>query len=248
MPVRTFNYTGRDRIKHGDVQITLESGVFSVVFPSFDKYPANARVFVEPYRHGHSRHLDFGEVGGIRPPSESQRTLFDFHPPESAYFRIKIVSPEGGKILASGERISPEESGSSGKSILPVVQEDLGAECWRLSFDENDPPVVLQINKRLADHAAWKDIATSGYFLAFVYPAVLHQTLYYVLFVEKNHDMESGQYAPWLRFGARFAGENPPPPEDENADDIHKWIIRAVSGFARRQTDSIQKGIEIMKE
>lgn len=238
MPVATLNYTGRERIKRADVRITLASRVFSVEFPNVHKYPADSLVFVEPYRRGHSRHISFGTAGAFLPPPENERTLSDFRPPESALFRVKIVSPDDAKILASGESIHPEGEVSLGKSMLPVQLADLGAECWRVSFSGGE--IVLLIHERLAEQRDWRDIAKSDYFMAFVYPAVFRQVLCHILLVEKDNETEGDGYARWLRFGAKFAGANPPP--CDNTDDVEEWITDAVSGFARAKTKSIDRG------
>lgn len=239
MPVRTLNYTNRQRIRREDAPITIreekDGNFFDAVLRLAEyKLPGDARVFVEAYRQTQYMRFDFGQTGAMRIPDD--RRLRDFDSAEGVLFRVKVVTTAdpNGLLLAEADQIRPRKSTDEDENcipLLPVVpDENLGDEIWRLEFD--DQQTLLKVNSALGD---WRALARDPVFLALVYPSVFRAVLWRVLVQEKHRDTEDADdwRSRWLRFAAGLPGVGDPPSEDDEAR-LDGWIDSAASAFCRR--------------
>jgi hypothetical protein len=239
MPVRTLNYTNRQRIRREDACITIRENegakVFDVAFNLIDyNLPADALIFVEAYRQTQYMRFDFGKAGAICPPEDL--ILRDFDIAEGILFRVKAVASEDkhGLLLAEADQIRPRISTDEDDNripLLPVVPNDnLGDEIWRLEFDGQQ--TLLMINSRLGD---WRAIARDPFFFSLVYPSVFRTVLWRILLQEKHYDTDDSDdwRSRWLRFAADLPGMGKPPDDDEEIR-VYDWIESAVSAFCHR--------------
>jgi hypothetical protein len=238
---RTFNYTDRLRILHEDVKFSLrqESGRWGFdATLKLDAYelPVEGLIFVEAYRQTTWMRFDFGTIGNCIVPPERQLTEFDS--PEDILFRVRVTSPgtveePHGLLLAEANRVplrGADETENPVTSLLPVIPSDLGAEVWKLDFE--DRPRLL-LNGAAGNY---KQVGLEPGFVAVVYPAALREILYRILHREKYRSLDDSDdwRARWLRFAADILGVGEPPEteDDPEADDI--WIDGASAAFASK--------------
>ncbi len=239
MPVRTLNYTNRQRIRREDARITIreekDGHFFDAALRLADyKLPGDARVFVEAYRQTQYMRFDFGQAGMMRIPDD--RRLSDFDSAEGVLFRVKVVTTADphGLLLAEADQIRPRKSTDEDENripLLPVVpDENLGDEIWRVEFD--DQQTLLKVNSVLDD---WQALARDPAFLTLVYPSVFRAVLWRVPLQEKHRDTEDPDdwRSRWLRFAAGLPGVGDPPDENDEAR-LDDWIDMAASAFCRR--------------
>lgn len=239
MPVRTLNYTNRQRIRREDARITIreeKSGAgFDASLRLADyKLPGDARVFVEAYRQTQYMRFDFGEAGAMRIPDD--RRLSDFDSVEGVLFRVKVVTAADphGLLLAEADQIRPRNSTDEDENripLLPVVpDENLGDEIWRLEFD--DQQTLLKVNSALGD---WRALARDPVFLSLVYPSVFRAVLWRVLAQEAHRNTKDADdwRSRWLRFAAGLPGVGDLPAGDDETR-LDDWIDTAASAFCRR--------------
>jgi hypothetical protein len=239
MPIRTLNYTNRQRIRREDARVTIRKGkggnVFNAGLSLADyKLPGDALIFVEAYRQTQYMRFDFGQVGAMRTPED--RFLSDFDSAEGLLFRVKVVTSADphGLLLAQADQIRPRRATDEDENripLLPVVPDDnMGDEIWRLEFD--DQQTLLKVNSRLGD---WRMLARDPFFLALVYPAVFRAVLWRILLQEKHRDTEDEDdwRSRWLRFAVGLPGVSDPPEEDDEGR-IDDWIDGAAFIFCRR--------------
>lgn len=238
MPVRTLNYTNRQRIRREDARITIreeKSGNAFDVGLSLGDYglPGEARIFVEAYRQSQYMRFDFGQVGAIHIPAD--RALRDFDSTEGVLFRVKVVTNADphGLLLAEADQIRPRKSTDEDENripLLPVVPDDnMGDEIWRLEFD--DQQTLLKVNSQLGD---WRALARDLAFLTLVYPSVFRTVLWRILLKEDHRDIEDTDdwRSRWLKFATGLPGISDPPSESDEVK-IEDWIDGAASAFCR---------------
>jgi hypothetical protein len=187
MSVRTFNFTGRRRIKREHAKVIVRGGDDGQP-PTFDvvidlgtyKLPESALVFVEGYRFTSFQRFAFGTVGVLTTPEH--RELAEFGSGEGVLFRVKVVEPPSGngstapvaaRILAHADRISPDHEGRR-KSLLPVLPGDFRDEVWRLEMDDSSGPALF-ISKHLARD--WNVVVRGDEFMSLVAPEILRRIL-----------------------------------------------------------------------
>ena len=240
MPVRTFNYTDRQKIRLRDVSITLREensrNIFDIIF-NLENYslPSDAHIFVEAYRQTQYMRFNFGKVSSIRVPVD--RTLIDFDSVEGILFRLKVVSNTDphGLLLAEADQIRPNKIISDEDNripLLPVVpDENMWDEIWRIEFD--DQQTLLKINSSLGD---WKALARDQVFISLVYPAAYRTILSRILLHEKYYDYEDDDdwRSRWLKFTVNLPGVSSPPIDDDEIE-IDEWIDSASTSFCRYQ-------------
>lgn len=162
---RSINSTGRQRIPHGMVSFNIirapsgEPEGFSADLSGLTRLslPTTARVSVEPY-FGHSAmQFDFGTIGAIRSPLNTNLDEID-HGGEIS-FRVKVtddgVAGRPGRLLALGDRISaspPKDPGHGHLPLLPVKPEWMEERIWDVSTNNGDRPYLL-INSRIKGFA-----------------------------------------------------------------------------------------------
>lgn len=239
MPVRTLNYTNRQRIRREDARITIREEKSENLFDvglSLSGYslPGEARIFIEAYRRTHYMRFDFGQVGAIRIPED--RTLRDFDSTEGILFRVKVVTSADphSLLLAEADQIRPRKFTDEDENripLLPVVPDDnMGDEIWQLEFD--DQQTLLKVNSRLGD---WRALARDPVFHSLIYPSVIRTVLWRILLKEEHYDTQDMENwcSRWLRFAVSLPGVGDPPTEDHESR-VEDWIDSVTSAFCRR--------------
>ena len=239
MPIRTLNYTNRQRILREDVYICVVEERGDARFDAGlrlarYKLPGDARVFVEAYRQAHYMRFDFGQVGAMRSPDD--RCLTDFDSVEGVLFRVKVVTPADprGLLLAEVDQIRSRNSSDEDERrrplLIPRPSWDLDDEIWTLEYDTQD--TRLLINATLGD---WRAMARDPVFIALVYPSALRSILWRVLNDEggwRDTGDASDWRSRWLSFAAGLPGVGDPP-NGEKETQIEDWIDSAASAFCR---------------
>lgn len=231
-----MNFTGRRRIAHRDVVITV-TGIGGIeLFDAcirLERYdlPPAAAVVVEAWRQLDLVRFDFGTVGSLVPPADRQ--LSSFGTVTGLRFRLKVVShdPPRGRLLAVADRLTPATSHQQTLSRVPLLavrSHDLGKEIWKLTFA--DEP-VLTINTRIAPR---KQLVASAEFQSLVLPEVLRSILSRILLVEQVREADTSDdwTFRWLQFAESLPGVGQSPKDDDPEADL-EWIDSAVSSFCR---------------
>ncbi|MCY3882083.1 MAG: hypothetical protein OXG61_08190 [Chloroflexi bacterium] len=244
---RRINHTQRKRITREHIKLSLRQRE-SEQRPFFDltldlssyNFPKDATVRVEA-RRGHSaQRWSFGAVAHIEPPSEEDRRITQVD--DAALFRILVVAGDGsGKLLGHADHLKPVRAI---ESLLHLEESpQLGAEVWRVEFDDSGGQPKLLINSKIEGIST---IATGEpSFYALVIPEVLRAVLTRILIVDGNErDDDSGAwYAEWLDLATSYASRNAEPPalrddDDDRREEAHAWIDDVVQRFAERTLDA----------
>ena len=233
MPTRKYNFTGRRRLRQGDVAVQINEDArpltFGVTKLDLDSYgfPEQASVCVEVYRQMSYQRIDCGTVGELELPNNA--VLTEFREPDALRYRIKVISKgdRNGQLL--GEFNARFDQGQD--SLLPVDPDDsLGQEVYRVNFD-GDEPVLLINSSKLPD---WKGVATDPVFVALVYPSVLRQILERAVRDQFPDEDSDDWQSRWVRFATNFLRVSKPS-ENPEGDELDEWIEEAVEVFSRRQ-------------
>jgi len=191
--------------------------------------PRDGQVFVEAHRQSAIERFDFGTVArtAARGPTELRELTA-----ESLQFRVKVVEPGTGKLLALGDRFNAGEAEHGGRQPLLTVRErDLGPEPWRTEFE--DDAAVLVLNERVPD--AIGRLKTDPLFQALILPAAFRQILLTVWASrrdEADEPAEDDWCSLWLRFVRNLLdGELP---DWEQEQETREWIDEACRAFASR--------------
>lgn len=149
---RRFNYTGRERLTGNEFYAKTISEDPLLASLKLDlsqtAYAPSASVFIEAYSGTITKRIDCGTVANLNAPK--QVDLTSLQTGGSILFRIKIVNPEDGLILASGDRLRlvGEDEELNRKPLLSVrVDDTLGEEIWRLDVSANTSPVLILNSK-----------------------------------------------------------------------------------------------------
>ena len=243
---RRFNYTDRVRLLQADVRFSLQqadgkwSFDASLDLADYD-LPPDSLIFVEAYRQTVWMRFEWGTVGALQPPAN--RTLAEFDSPEDILFRVRVTSPgtpdePHGLLLAEADRVrlrGPEETEENRDTIFPVVPTELGDELWKVSFD-NERPRLL-VNLQAAGN--YKQFTLHPAFVTLVYPAAMREVLWHIVFVEGHRDYDDpmSDYSRWIRFAVEVLGAGEPPKkldETDDADEVAGWVAGAVAAFSRK--------------
>lgn len=242
MPIRRFNYTGRQRINHEDVYVTIDSSSvgpakFEAVL-NLDNYelPEDAVIYLEAYRLTSWMRFPYGTVGKIVEPGD--RWLFEFSNPESVLFRIRVVKGVDGQglMIAKASGIRPKLSDEEPSDRIPLLSvvpsDDLKKEVFRVDYAEGDRPILL-INDMIED---WKSAARSPAFTSLVLPSVMRQILTRFLIQDENYNEEDETTWSnrWVRFAESLDGVSTYQTDEEDRQQIEDWINTAVQMFCRR--------------
>jgi hypothetical protein len=254
---RRLNYTDRKKIKRENVSINFIRQNGAVVAFAVNKLdltdlnlPPWARVYVEAYHKTELKRFDFGTAGRISHPSSPD--LKGMASPENLKFRILVVNPSDGKILAHADRISPEEPAEK-KPILPVEFSDLENEIWRVEYEGDEGSPVLIINSRIP---SIQNIAKQdAQFLIYVYPQVIGEVLTHMVFVDgvdSTTEPSTDWHGEWLKF-VRMLGVEIPETLDKDdekfsKEDALKWIKDSVTAFCNSYSNKFEEYIRKLEE
>ncbi len=240
--IRKLNYTARRRISKSDAIITFDKSTSPLSFEAqlnFEKYnfEPESRVFVEAYRGNSFMRFDYGTVENPEIPSD--RRLSEIEGAAHTRFRVKVVDDQSGKLFAITSVLNPKQgSQDQHEPLLPLYITDTGNQVWNLKFDNEG--VRLQANRHIK---SVKEMTKTPAFRALVFPAVIREVLFYIIFVEKceyyeDNDMdEESPWDKWLRFIAGFYPEEYPGPSGDGYSDEQEfsgWIDGAVEAFSSK--------------
>lgn len=242
--IRRFNYTDRIKIPRHRVDIALfkdNDGKYFRAKIDLDglKFPATAKVFIEPNYKGVYQRFDFGTVGQFKEPASTR--LSELPETELAYFDISIVdeSEKVGLLLgkARGIPVSTNDLPNDRIPLLPVNPTDLKDQFWKLSFDsgeENRP--VLEINNRIPD--LYETAKNNYQFISLVYPIALRGVLAKIV-SDGEFEMEEDHWInQWMKFINDILGIKWLPAIESDAGGLtpeqEEWIDECVNEYCRK--------------
>lgn len=233
MTTRRLNYTGCQRIRRLDVQISVDETTRPAKFAwvhDLDAYefPSDAEVVIEAYAHWTVMRFDCGRISG--PAVTSESVLSDFDSAQGVRFRLKVVGTgdQAGLILGEADQISPAEidGKAEGQSFLPVQPAELGDVLWQLSFATGQP--LLRINERVGD---WRSFLRRQEVRALLLPELFRQLLREAV----GNEAEMGDEASWQQAViSSVPASVGPRPVAGNQDALAMWVDEAVQKFAHR--------------
>lgn len=249
--IRRFNRTGRKAIARQHAKVTLhkpdpEQTYFEIsLYLAPYSFPEDAKVRVEASRSNAVQRWEFGTVGDIRLPTQSDRVLRDI--PESAEFRVAIVAPDdSGLLFGLSDSIRPRRQPTTHgmetavESLLHVeIVNDLQQEVWRIDFGNEELP-VLQLNDSIVGitHVVEHDPA----FRSLVIPEIFRSILQRAVLVAQidPDDPEPNAWTDWLAFAKRQAPGADVPTLIDLSDTGEReaalsWIEEVVSRFAAQR-------------
>jgi hypothetical protein len=242
MAIRRINSTGRAKILHEDVRVSVRpdrDGMLefdAVIDIAGYGLPADASVHLEAQRQTTLMRFALGTVGAIRRPTGRDCRLTEFSDPHGLHFRLKVCAGSGrrGLLLAECDRIpvcDVSEQPDKRIALLPVAPEKLGDEVWRIDYAVNGP--LLRINDSVGD---WKAVASSPAFRSLVYPAAMREILIRIWRIEKTRHLDdlTDWRCRWFAFAATLPGVGEPPCQSEDDGEWDDWINESVASFARQ--------------
>lgn len=234
-----INSTGRRKIpREKAVIVPGDAGRFEVQLDlGALELPPAGRIVVEAHRQSITERFLFGTVEEIGPEAPTVLRQLQL---EDAQFRIKIIDPAAGRLLARVDRLRADGGAGGGRRELLVVRvRDLGPEPWRTELQPPDEPCLV-LNERIPGAAS--RITTDPVFQSLVLPAAFRQVLHLLWaageLIEPEEDTPASR---WLLFAELLTGEDLP--DWENRDLVLDWINRACAAFAGRH-DFIRLFIE----
>ena len=230
---RRFNYTGRERINSDEffAKTVSESPLVAALTLDLSRTPLapQASVVIEAYSGTVTRRFDCGTVAELKvPPTVDLSAL---QTGGSIMFRVKVVNPKTGLLLASGDRLRLVGDGEDPKRrpLLSVrVDDTLGEEIWRVNVTANTNPVLV-LNSKIASlkNKLTEDPLIGG---AILLPAV-RQVLAVLL-----DDLDGPEWqADWVKFVKTV---HPDIDIEKNIHDDERdiWINEVMAVFAESLT------------
>lgn len=225
-----INSTGRIRIPHDRIVIQPgDGGRFHLTLDlSGMQLAVDAGVIVEAHRQSVTERFDFGTVDAPSPPSPPVLRQIEI---EDAQFRVKVVEPGTGKLLARADRLAVDGGRVAGRrELLPVRVKHLGPLPWKAELEHGNEPVLL-LNDRIPGAAS--RITGDREFQALILPAAFREVL--TLLWAAGETPEPDDDTPpsrWLAFAENLAGAETPDWQD--LDAVSSWIDAACDEFAAR--------------
>lgn len=235
--ISRINRTGRRRIHLRDIALQLreaerqEAPIFDLDLRLDDyDFPPEARVRVEAWRGNASQRWDFGTVGRLAPPPESDRRLTDL--PAGVRFRVFVVAAdESGKLLGHAPAIRPKLPLNS---LLPLEEADLGAEVWRVQFDGEDANPVLLVNGNIPGIS--EAVRHDPTFRSLVIPEVFRTILTRMVLIDRpDWNDPDGPWEDWFKTACAYLPNVEPVQlpadgrlESAKVEDANRWIDAVV--------------------
>jgi hypothetical protein len=192
--------------------------------------PGNGEVVVEAYRQSLHERYAFGTVGAVR---ANERPILRELDPSNVSFRIKVIEPGTGRLLARGDRFGTAEAEEGGRQeLLKVVERDLGQEPWRTEIFDEDRKPILVLNNRIPD--ALSRIRTDPHLQAYILPAALRQVLMmlWLEMREEDEDDETHWATQWIRFAQNLTGSEKP--DWSEVAEVTRWIDDVCRQFSAK--------------
>ncbi|MEJ0104362.1 MAG: hypothetical protein WDO19_18145 [Bacteroidota bacterium] len=203
------------------------------------KFPASAKIIIEPNYKGVYQRFYFGTVEHFKHPDDT--SLNELPETEIAYFDVSVVDENEklGLILgkARGIVISSDGMPSDRIPLLYVNPADLNEQLWKLTFDTSDDGrPVLEINKNIPN---LYEIARNNIdFISLVYPIAFRAVLQRIV---EYGDFDSGEdswITQWLKFISIGLGIKVLPDTEADGDSLtseqESWIDDCVNSYCRK--------------
>lgn len=194
--------------------------------------PKDGEVIVEAYRQSLHERFAFGTVGRVAP---REATVLRELGSEGVKFRIKVVEPATGRLLARGDKLGATEGEGAGRrELLKVIVRDLGQEPWKTELHDDGLPVLV-LNDHIPDALA--KIKSDALFQALILPGALRQILL-MLWREgadeaEDDDDDEGRWATgWLRYTRQLTGKDKPDWDDDAS--VWSWIDDVCQEFSNQ--------------
>ncbi|MBL7701089.1 MAG: hypothetical protein JNM14_02470 [Ferruginibacter sp.] len=242
--IRRFNYTDRIKIPRNRIDVALfkdnEGKYFRAKIDLAGlKFPATARVFVEPNYKSVYQRFDFGTVGDLKEPASTRLT--ELPETELVNFDISVVdeSEKVGLLLgkARGIPVSTNDLPNDRIPLLYVNPVDLKDQFWKLTFDSSeDNRPVLEINNRIPE---LYEMAKNDFkFISLVYPAAFRIVLTRIV-EEDDFDFEEDHWiSQWLKFIDSVLGIKYFPETDNESGSLtpeqEEWIDDCVNAYCKK--------------
>jgi hypothetical protein len=246
--LRTFNYTGRQRIHQNEASFHVESSPgaspsFSAAINLVKKnYPEDASIYIDVWYKETRQRFFFGTVAHVTPPDST--SLDSVELTESIQFRVMVVDEKGKHALLLGEgtfRIAGEDPDEQDrKSLVSVLARDLGPLPWKVEFDEETRP-MLCINRNIPNPI--EKMRSDPVFQALVLPAAMREIFPRVIFSD-DVDPDSEVYRQWTAFALTFTDQSP---DDLDGEAQQDWIDDVVHEFCVN-FDLVDRLINVFKE
>ncbi|MGJ4900730.1 hypothetical protein ACQR10_20860 [Bradyrhizobium sp. HKCCYLRH2060] len=232
-----INSTGRQKIDSGMATfvVTQRADGTAEFNAEIDlsslKLPPQSHVIVEAYRQSLHERFPFGTVKAISPLDPPILRELD---PTSVKFRIKVVEPDSGRVLARGDRLGADEDAEAGRhELLKVVERDLGQEPWKTEIYDDDQKPALIINNQIP--GAVSRFQRDPVFQALILPAALRQVLMMLQLdrqAEDGDEEDEGNWTTdWIRFAQNLTGREKP--DWSETTEATKWIDDVCAAFCR---------------
>lgn len=222
-----INSTGRRKIPREKILIRSRSARAFDVEMDFGGIglPPAGRVIAEAHRQSLTERFDLGTVGAPR----SAEFVLEQLEIEDATFRIKVIHPDGGRLLARADRLRADSEGAGRRELLTVRIKNIGPEPWRTEIIAGEPCLVL--NDRVP--AAATRITSDPLFQSLILPAAFRQVLHLLWAtgeqIEPDDDTPASR---WLDFVAALNGREAP--DWSETEKVLEWIDDACAAFADR--------------
>lgn len=235
--IRHFNQTGRVRILREHVDLSLQPGregqprVFDLSLSLGEyNFDPEANIRVEAAVSNVSQRWQFGTVGQFTPPPEYERRMTEV--PSTARFRIFVVkSDDSGLLLGAADGIAPTQDASS---LLPIQEDDIGDEVWRLDFSSVGEPLLLLNNS--VDNISGI-VRSDAKFRSLVMPEVLRAILLRAVVIERQDpDDDQSQWNLWFETARSILPRREAPNLSADASltqEATEWIDDVVQVFAQ---------------
>ena len=235
--IRHFNQTGRVRILREHVDLSLQAGregqprVFDLSLSLSEyNFDPEANIRVEAAVSNVSQRWQFGTVGQFTPPPEYERRMTEV--PSTARFRIFVVkSDDSGLLLGAADGIAPTQDASS---LLPIQEDDIGDEVWRLDFSSVGEPLLLLNNS--VDNISGI-VRSDAKFRSLVMPEVLRAILLRAVVIERQDpDDDQSQWNLWFETARSILPHREAPNLSADASltqEATEWIDDVVQVFAQ---------------
>lgn len=223
-----INSTGRKKIQRDRIAIMPRGdGGFVCDLNVTDLgLSPECRIVVEAHRQSITERFDFGTIADPKPVAPPVLRQLDI---EDVTFRVKVVDPSNGRLLARADRLQPNGHDEGGRrELLTVRIKDIGPEPWKVEIDAAGEPVLI-LNDAIP--AADSRITNDPVFQALVLPAAFRQVLH--LLWAENEQMEQdndSSASRWLKFSQALTNQDPPDWDDTDA--VMEWIDIACCAFA----------------
>lgn len=248
---RTFNYTGRSRIKKDSIEIKLKkekndliSGIeIKLDTEKVESDQKKAKAILEGHYLTEYERFELGKIKDLKAFYE-----FELDEPiyaESLIFRLMVVGPKG-RILAQADQIRPTKEES--EDILNVDLLDLGKKSiWEVQYRGRRGAPVLVLNNNIPGirNALEKD---SDFRLA-VLPSAFRNILFRIAFIEDIEDPENVSvewHNNWLKFSSEVLDIETPDSlkfdgSSSKKEDLERWIDRNVESLGENLSEEWSK-------